>query len=72
MTFKGLAWVRWAQRRNLQFIEAQQSGVCVCVCVHAHVHVCEIEKERGRERECLWVPGDQANLLAGVLDLAFG
>lgn len=66
MTFKGLAWVRWAQRRNLQFIEAQQQGMCMCA------PVCVCDREREGERECLWVPGDQANLLAGVLDLAFG
>lgn len=68
MTFKGLAWVRWAQRRNLQFIEAQQQelcmNVCMCECVDLCVCVCQ--------QECLWVPGDQANLLPGVLDLAFG
>lgn len=40
MTFKGLAWVRWAQRRNLQFIEAQQQELCANVCVHARVCVC--------------------------------
>lgn len=49
MTFKGLAWVWWAQRRNLQFIEAQQQelymnvcaclSVCMCVCVSARVPV---------------------------------
>lgn len=42
MTFKGLAWVRWAQRRNLQFIEAQQQELCmnVCACVSACECVC--------------------------------
>lgn len=49
MIFKGLAWVRWAQRRNLQFIEAQQPGVCMCVCI-CGICVCEIERERARER----------------------
>lgn len=38
--------------------------------MYACVYTCETEKKKGRE--CLWVPGDQANLLAGVLDLAFG
>lgn len=70
MTFKGLAWVWLVQRRNFQFIEARQSGIFVCRCVCACVSTCEMEKKKGRE--CLWVPGDQANLLAGVLDLAFG
>ncbi len=54
MTFKGLAWVRWAQRRNLQFIEAQKQGVCMCVHVCVYARVCEraIERERGRESAC--------------------
>ena len=71
MTFKGLAWVRWAQKRNLLFIEAQQQELCmnVCACVSAvSVCVCVCVCQR----ECLWVQGDQANLLPDVLDLAFG
>lgn len=45
MTFKGLAWVRWAQRRNLQFIEAQQQELCMNVCVC--VRVCASESACG-------------------------
>lgn len=57
MIFKGLAWVRWAQRRNLQFIEAQQPGVCKCVCICCIcVRVCEIEREREEEGERERVP----------------
>lgn len=40
VTFKGLAWVRWAQRRNLQFIEAQRPGVYMCACISVRVCVC--------------------------------
>lgn len=49
MTFKGLAWVWWAQRRNLQFIEAQQQELYmnVCACLSVYVCVCASESACG-------------------------